>query len=620
MIWQINRNKLFFTANRIDDRQWLLPDGFGGYSNFTLDEIPISRYNNLYIYAQTPPTKRLAVLHSIIIQPKERPVSVEVGPFIRYHYKSYEKTIALYQQSIIISIEAKKQMKNMKITPLFSLRNHNHLRTKAAVIDWEFHGSKIIDKNNGTIFSIHISRGKIIEATPRYVLQYIYSRERERGMDSMEDLLKFFYIDCTLEKGERIDIVISPDKRDIDIPELSWILAEKINTANEQLKRAQLFETVPVSVYPLILHSTDFIVKRKSNNSFTIIAGYPWFTDWGRDAMISFEGLFLLNGKFKEAGEFLASFTDYIDHGLIPNHFTDDRDEPIYNTIDASLWYFIANYKFFKYTKNIDFIKNMLPHLREIIKWHILGTKFNIKMDRTDGLLSGGEEKTQLTWMDAKVGDWVITPRQGKAIEINALWYNAIKIYNTFTSYSDDETSGIEKKIKSNLHKFYTADKIFDTLYNDAVRPNMLIPLILPFHSFPEKVEKRIVHIVEEHLLTPYGIRTLTPEHPDYKSGYSGSLILRDSAYHQGTAWPFLTGFFIEALLRLNKNDSSKQKAKKIVKPLLQHSINDGCIGTIAEIFDGSTPQNSHGCFAQAWSVATILKALSLIYKVGVSP
>ena len=372
----------------------------------------------------------------------------------------------------------------------------------------------------------------------------------------------------------------------------------------------------------LVLASDQFLTYRESTKTMTVLAGLPWFTDWGRDTMIAFTGLTLCTKRFKEAEEILLTFARYIRHGIVPNMFPDDNMPPLYNTVDASLWYFYAVYQYLNYNPAAEaetFVKEQIfPHLKEIVSAYEKGTDFSIYME-DDGLIHAGSGLDQITWMDVRVGDWVATPRHGKPVEINALWYNALRIIESLCEKFDEDASAYRTRanqVKESFNaKFWDSSNqcLFDVVDGDEpddhIRPNQIYAVSLPFSLLPEEQEKAVVALVEKELFVGCGLRSLAPDHPDYHGIYCGALAKRDAAYHQGTAWGFLLGGFFSAYMKVNHHSSSAaENAVRMLEPVRKHLTDSGCIGSISEIFDGDTPHNPRGCYAQAWSVGEVLR------------
>jgi predicted glycogen debranching enzyme len=337
--------------------------------------------------------------------------------------------------------------------------------------------------------------------------------------------------------------------------------------------------------------------------------------------MISLTGLCLVTGRVKEAKRILQKFSEYVNEGMIPNRFPDSGEIPEYNTIDATLWFFYAIYKYYQHSSDKIFIRNILPVLRDIIDWHYKGTRYNIKVDPFDELLSGGAEGVQLTWMDAKVDQWVVTPRRGKAVEVNALWYNALCVMKYFMdelNYHGDAEFFQQKilKVKKNFNHAFWNEKdkcLFDYVDGDFfsadIRPNQLYAMALPFKVLQEDKYRFVIDVVNKHLLTPRGLRSLSPLHSDYQGKYAGDVRHRDGCYHQGTVWSHLTGVYIDALFA-TLGEGARPQASSILKGFFQH-LDEAGLGTISEIFDGDPPHIPGGCFAQAWSVAELIRVTS---------
>ncbi len=391
------------------------------------------------------------------------------------------------------------------------------------------------------------------------------------------------------------------------------------------------FKTVPSWIEQLVLAADRFIVDRPLADvpqGKTIIAGYPWFSDWGRDTMISLPGLTLTTGRFDVARVILQTFAKYIDKGMLPNVFPDRGETPEYNTVDASLWYFEAIRDYFAHTGDKQLLIELYPALVEIIDWHCRGTRYNIHLD-SDGLIYAGEAGVQLTWMDAKVGDWVVTPRIGKPVEINALWYNALIIMSQFASYldkSDKEYLKLADKTRKGFQRFWNQDlkycyDVLDSPDGDdnSLRPNQIFAVSLPVSHPDKKIapllsdrqQKQVVDIVAGHLLTSHGLRSLDPNHPDYVGIYGGNRLQRDGAYHQGTVWGWLIGHFVQAHLKIYQD---REVCRSFLKPMSNH-LTGGCVGNLSEIFDGDAPFIPRGAFAQAWTVAEVLRAWNLVTR-----
>jgi predicted glycogen debranching enzyme len=350
----------------------------------------------------------------------------------------------------------------------------------------------------------------------------------------------------------------------------------------------------------------------------TVIAGYHWFTDWGRDTMISLEGLTLVTGRRREAGQILRTFGRHMRDGLIPNMFPEGGNEGLYHTADATLWFFHAVDRFIALTGAATILDDLLPLLRQSIDCHVRGTRFGIGIDSADGLLRQGAPGYQLTWMDAKVDDWVVTPRRGKAVEINALWYNALRLMERWERAAGDHDASsragaLAERVHDSFNRRFwseTRGHLFDVVDgehgNDAAfRPNQIFAIALPHAVLREDRWRDVLHAVRDKLLTPVGLRSLAPDDPGYQPVYFGDLRARDAAYHQGTVWAWLIGPFVDAWLRVHPDDLAGARA--LLGGLVAH-LDDFCVGSLAEIFDGDPPHRPRGCIAQAWSVAEVLR------------
>jgi predicted glycogen debranching enzyme len=374
----------------------------------------------------------------------------------------------------------------------------------------------------------------------------------------------------------------------------------------------------------LLLAADQFIVQRplpEEPDGRSVIAGYHWFADWGRDTAIALPGLALTTGRPDVARQILLALSRYVDQGMLPNNFPDAGDEPAYNTIDASLWYFEAIRQYHEFTGDEGTLKSLFPVLAAIVEAHVKGTRYNIHVDPSDGLLYGGVPGAQLTWMDAKIGDWVVTPRIGKPVEINALWINALQTMTTFARILKKSGAAYErhaKKATKNFRKFWNEARAccFDVIDAPSgnvgtLRPNQIFAVSLPVSPLSERQQKSVVDICASQLLTPYGLRTLGPSEAGYAGHYGGTPHERDAAYHQGTVWPWLLGAFAIAHFRVYHQAGV---AREFLRPLADQIDSRG-IGSVSEIYDGDPPQAPNGCIAQAWSVAELLRSWQFLSR-----
>jgi predicted glycogen debranching enzyme len=374
----------------------------------------------------------------------------------------------------------------------------------------------------------------------------------------------------------------------------------------------------------LVLAADQFVVRRPTAadpDGQSIIAGYPWFSDWGRDTMIALPGLTLTTGRPEVAASILRTYAQFVDQGMLPNRFPDVGETPEYNTVDATLWYFVAVHEYVQATGDVALARELFPVLADIIDWHVRGTRYAIHMDEADGLLYAGEAGVQLTWMDAKVDEWVVTPRTGKAVEINALWYNALRIMADFAGQLEQDGSryaALAERVAAGFERFWNAPlgycyDVVDTPAghdgpggsDGSLRPNQLLAVSLPHSPLPAERQRSVVDACARHLLTAHGLRSLSPDDKAYIGRYGGDRRKRDGAYHQGTVWGWLIGPFVLAHRRVYGDDAA---ARSYLMPLLRH-LNDHGVGSISEIFEGDAPFAPRGCTAQAWSVAEVLRA-----------
>ena len=441
----------------------------------------------------------------------------------------------------------------------------------------------------------------------------LHEREQERGLDFTEDLFCPAQCERELKVGETASLIatIEPDE-----PGDPMVCLAEIVKHHEALSKSALLPEAKTTDAPtdetrldLIRAADQFIIKAAGVRA-TILAGYPWFTDWGRDTMISLPGLCLATKRFDVAAEILKDFAGYVSQGMIPNRFPDQGETPDYNTCDATLWFVHACDAYSKATSDADFRHSLLPTLESIIAAHRAGTRYGIRMDDEDGLLRAGGRGTQLTWMDAKIGDWVVTPRAGKPVEINALWINALRVVAEWSGKTE-YAAAADRAAISFRAKFVRPDGegLFDNLPDNdppdaAIRPNQVIAAALPHTPLTPEEIKSVVAVAERDLLTPYGLRSLSPRDSRYCPRYFGSPRQRDSSYHQGTVWAWLIGPFVDAYRKAHGPDA---EVAHFLAPLEAH-LRDYGLGGIAEVFDGAPPHHPNGCPYQAWSVAEVLR------------
>lgn len=634
------------------EREWVITNGIGGYCGSSIIGANTRKHHGMLIASLHAPVQRYMVLSKIdetvsfgtkeySLAATQRPAGYQEGQkhlqtfeydeLPNYHYQTEEmfitKTLAFERERNTITvgydiINGSKQAE-IKFTPLFNFREHGE-KSEKADLDFNVECSEnqitLVHKKYGNYpVKFYFPEGKAGERDNKYDEEMEYQTEIDTGNTA---------IDCHFTPYD-IKVEVKPYER----KRISFICSieeefckDAFENIDKERKRIQLLKENAgyddEFACSLVQAADQFIVNRKSTGYKTIIAGLPWFTDWGRDTMIALQGLTLVTKRFKDARGILKTFAKYEKKGLVPNMFPDEGMEPIYNTVDASMWYFYSVYKYLEYTgeeSDYEFVKSEIYHkLKEIIDGYKTGTDFSIYMD-TDGLIHAGSGYDQVTWMDVRVGEWVVTPRHGKPVEISALWYNALKVMEQLAvkfGEPSDEYASLADKVKASFNqKFWNEEKqclydVVDESGNDGkIRPNQIWAVSLPFTMLDRDKEKKVVESVISNLYASYGLRSLSPDDKEYIGEYKGRLHDRDAAYHQGTTWAFPLGGLVTAYVKVH--DYSKESieyAGKLLEPLKDHLM-DGCIGSIAEIFDGNEPVISRGCYAQAWSVGEILRA-----------
>ena len=557
---------------------------------------------------------------------------------VHYTYEtdnfSFEKHITLKRNANVCAVAyeltAGDSDCTFTLTPLFNYREHSESSTPDTLKFETFTEDRafylVPEKNKDIAIRFQTSEGTFSERETVYDIDMQLQIEVDLETDGLD--CHYCPVDLSIavpaNTTKKVSILcsigdVNERPSPVSATEAFSILEENARCHAELFEKAGYRDSF---ANQLVLASDQFLTYRESTKMMTVLAGLPWFTDWGRDTMIAFTGLTLCTKRFKEAEEILLTFARYIRHGIVPNMFPDDNMPPLYNTVDASLWYFYAVYQYLHYNPAAEaeaFVKEQIfPHLKEIISAYEKGTDFSIYME-DDGLIHAGSGLDQITWMDVRVGDWVATPRHGKPVEINALWYNALRIMESLCEKFDEDASAYRtraEQVKESFNaKFWDSANqcLFDVVDGDEpddhIRPNQVYAVSLPFSLLPEEQEKAVVALVEKELFVGCGLRSLAPDHPDYHGIYCGALAKRDAAYHQGTAWGFLLGGFFSAYMKVNHHSSSAvENAVHMLEPVRKHLSDSGCIGSISEIFDGDTPHNPRGCYAQAWSVGEVLR------------
>ena len=651
-------------------KEWIITNGLGGYASSTVLGINTRKYHGLLVAAFHPPGDRRVCLakldEEISIRNKIYPLGANefqnrifpqgyrflkqfsVSPFPKYVYAvqnvEVQKTVFMpHEKNAVITIYniLNKSGVDVKIRvfPLINWR-HFHSVTDRWKIPWEF-VQKQGDKEVGIRFGIPRSTlmmttsGRYL-AMGKWIERIYFRKESMRGESCLDDCYQLgcFEIDVKANKNEKFAITAIASKNDDDARK---VLAEMPATMHDaealyekEMKRREKLltkfyeehEGVPANdwVNWIILATDMFIVKGINNEQKSVIAGYHWFEAWGRDTFISLPGLMLVTGRFEDARQAFLTFKNHCKNGLIPNFLSDQAEQPAYNAVDATLWYVNAVLQYLKYTGDFRFVQEQLwKTLKTIIENHTRGTVFNIHVN-SDGLLHHGP---QLTWMDVAIDGQPITPRAGKAVEVQALWYNALKIMELLAKRFREKNEAekyaqmAEKARKSFVEKFWNPEKncLFDIVSeyyeDDSLRPNQIIAVALDFNMLDDAKNEKIVDIVHRELLTPYGLRTLARNDQRYIGVYAGDRRSRDKAYHNGTVWPWLLGPFTTAFLKTKGYAEYRREyaLKNFLLPLFTEQNFKAGLGTINEIFDGEPPHKPRGCIAQAWSVAEPFRA-----------
>jgi len=633
-------------------REWLETNGLGGFASSTIIGLNTRRYHGLLVAATKPPVGRIVMLSKLeetlfiegqpfdlsanrypgVIHPRgfQYLKKFRLDPFPVFTYEiegiEIEKTVFMIQgeNSAVVQYELKKNNHperpnslRLELRPLIAFRDYHSTTHENGAINGDAKqspGLATLTPYQG-LPSLHLAHNASeVRKAGSWYRNFEYDAERERGLDFAEDLFNPLVLRFDLDKGRPATVIASTEQRDA-------AQAAELRKA-EIARRSKLTAAAPVAdafAQDLTSAADQYIVARGDKK--TVIAGYHWFSDWGRDTMVALPGLTLPTGKPEVARSILRTFAQHVDQGMLPNRFPDAGETPEYNTVDATLWFFEAARAYLAYTGDVEFVRNELyPVFADIIAWHVRGTRYGIKVD-SSGLLSSGEPGVQLTWMDAKVGDWVVTPRRGKPVEIEALWYNALCIMEDLAQRFGDETG--EKRYRNmatvaswSFNRLFWNENtgcLFDVTNgappDPSIRPNQILAVSLTHGMLSPERAKGVVEKVQAHLLTPFGLRSLAPSDPQYRGRYTGGPTERDGAYHQGTVWPWLMGPFITAYIKVNQgSDAARRQAAEWLEPLKGH-LADGGLGHISEIFDGDAPQRPCGCIAQAWSVAEILRA-----------
>jgi predicted glycogen debranching enzyme len=629
------------TFESLSGKEYLLTNGIGGYCSSTFSGANTRRYHGLLVASFNPPTERKVVVskidEKIIVDEKEYELSANQYPgavhpqgfqyitdygvkqnqaYVIFEHEGFRLqkvlSVAVGENTSMIEYSnlSDKEIE-LQLNPLLVYKDYHSLFNES--LQFDFYTERT-DNHSLKIFAEYGAKPLFIKTTKgnwhlenKWYKNFQHTIEKERGFDYEEDAISIGIVTIQLKPGDKVSITFSTEE-------------------NNSLKKSEynkaLFtggKDIPKFIKDLEECSRQFVVQRKSTGGSTIIAGYHWFTDWGRDTMIALRGISIATMRQQEAKSILQTFFQYLHKGMLPNRFPDNNEELEYNTVDATLWLFVTLYEYQLTFNDTPFIKLLLPSLKNIIDEHINGTRYNIKIT-DEGLLYAGEEGVQLTWMDAKVNGHVVTPRIGCAVEINLLWYNALSIYQQFNKLLSKKT---DIEIESLISKFEQSFPVYfvneagylndvvvpGTSTDTSIRPNQIYAVSLPFSPLSKEQKGKLLDVVEKNLLTDFGLRTLNIKHPDFKPFYKGDSWERDNAYHQGTVWPFLWGEWAMAYLNLHGFTAANcLHIWNAAQTLQDHFYNEGCLNAIAEIFDGLEPNTGKGCVQQAWSVSMLLR------------
>lgn len=638
-------------------KEWVLTNGIGGYAGSSVTGAHARKHHGYLIASLHPPVERFVILSKInecLIRSSEK-IDFTVEQYlagdgstayregieylnsftydglVHFTTKAPEftmtKTLAFEhgKNTIAVSYDIQNdgEAATLVLTPLFNYRVHHDASTVDTLkFDTTYEQPEIRlvpQQNKDVTIRLFTDDGTVVPCEEKYTTGMQLQKELDVESDALDDNYTPYQIEFPLDAGCRKKISIVCTIEDAYEKDAFATAAAEMARFNALEKKAgyhdELAETLTIA-------ADHFLAYRQSTGLMTVLSGLPWFTDWGRDTMIALTGLTLSTGRYQDARDILTTFARYVHHGMVPNMFPDEGSAPLYNTADASMWYFYAVGKYLDYTgtpEDYAFVQETIyPKLKEIIAAYEHGTDFSIYMEE-DGLIHAGSGLDQVTWMDVRVGDWVATPRHGKPVEINALWYHALCLMEEWaTRFGEDGShyAALAAHAKESFTKEFWNEKdgclydVVDGLEGDAtLRPNQIYAVSLPHRMLDADKEKEIVDKVYEKLYAKTGLRSLSPDDKEYHPTYEGCLDKRDHAYHQGTSWGFLLGGFLTAYVHVYGTSKEVIKQADAMLDATREQFYHGCIGSIAEIFDGDEPHTSRGCYAQAWSVGEILRA-----------
>jgi predicted glycogen debranching enzyme len=644
-------------------REWLLTNGLGGYASGTIAGIPSRKYHGLFVPNLTVPKGRHIMIsrcdESVIVGSHELRLGgaeFENNQFVGEAHQylrefrldrriatwvfdldgvTLEKSILmLHNQNTVCVLYRLMQgtRVDLQVRPFVSFRRHDESPATAPsqdfTVDVRRGRHEIRHATNPLVLRVALRPGATTFVTQeRDEHQFVYRVDRDRGDPAYESAFSPGYFLARLDAEHPTVFVASThgwDRLDFNALEvfdaerrrMDGLLSLAPSLAGDSFAEQLAMAADQFIVMPGSRLEENVMAQAEGGDLRSIYAGYHWFADWGRDTMISLEGLTLCTGRYREAGAILRTFSNYIQDGLLPNLFPEGEREALYHTVDATLWYFHAISRYLETTGDRSLLIQLYPKLQDVIARHLAGTSFNIHVEAKDGLLAAAADGYQLTWMDAKVDGWVVTPRRGKPVEIQALWYNALKLMAAWGEElripHDDYEGHANRARESFNQRFWNpmTGCLYDVIDgpdgdDESIRPNQIFAISLPYPVLYQRHWEAVLEVVRNRLVTPYGLRTLSADHPDYKAQYRGDLRSRDAAYHQGTVWPWLIGHYIDACLKVRPDLIA---ARQLLQSVRDHLCDAG-VGSISEIFDAEEPYEPGGCIAQAWSVAEVLRA-----------
>lgn len=639
------------------NREWLVTNGMGGFASGTIAGILTRRYHGILIAALRPPLGRALLVakidEAVVLGDKTYPLYANrfsTGIVQPHGYHTIQRFyldggIPTWEYALPgtliekrIWMRAGENTTYIHYTCLRSVHDRFSLQLQALVNGRDMHRATHATQAhhiNVTPLSdgLHISNpdlesqvwlrcsGGYAQINPEWQRNFYLTAEAARGESSVEDHLAAGSFFVELREGQSITLVATTNPL-ASLDGQGELEARKQYEAQLLTSATHLINQAPsnqAEISQLVLAADQFVVHRShplEPDGKTVLAGYPWFSDWGRDTMISLPGLALATGRPEIAQKILRTFSAYVDQGMLPNRFPDEGDQPEYNTVDATLWFIEAVRATLLASQDVPFLEEIYPILQDIIHWHLKGTRDQIRCDPGDGLVAAGDRQTQLTWMDVRIQGWAVTPRAGKAVEINALWYNALMCMADFARQLNqpaEEYHRLAQKARLGFQKFWNPNtgQLYDVIEgpdgNDpTIRPNQLIAVSIHHSPLATEMKKALLDACSVHLLTSYGLRSLAPGEPGYLGRYSGDRWQRDSAYHQGTVWSWLIGPYVSAYLKVYRQP---EKAWSLLQPLFLQLGEHG-LGGIIEVFSGDPPHQPEGCITQAWGVAEILRVV----------